>query len=305
MSETTLQKAYRTKAVSQQNTLPATLITTMADVMPHVPNLLPADISTEQFRAALYLELSGRPELAECTSQSLRDCVIKAATYGLLPGRDAHLLPFRNRRGGNRLATFVPNYFGLILALERSGKVAKAFAHAVYDGDDFEVDYLADVYRHVPAVARGRKAGSLRFFYGCVRLKDGTTHLEVMDEAQIDEVRRKSPSHEHGPWVDDFVLMARKTALKRAMKYVRLTPETQQMLEEDLAREREDIPEARHRQNVVDLFGEGSNPTAPEALARETYTVDPDTGELHGDEANDPRQTSLLADEAAKEEATF
>jgi recombination protein RecT len=221
--------------------------------------------------------------------ESLREGIIKAAMHGLLPGRDCHLLAFRTRKGGQRLATYVPNYFGLILALERTGKVAKAFAHPVYQGDDFEVDYLADVYRHVPAVTRGKKPGSLRFFYGCIRMKDGTTHIEIMDEAQIDAVKRRSPAHEHGPWIDDYLMMARKTVLKRVMKYVRLTPEVRAMLNDDTTREHDDIPATRHQQNIIDVFGEGADPTAPQPTLKQgsTYIVNADTGELEEDDGQE------------------
>lgn len=252
-----------TQAVTKKQTIPPAIIAVIDAVKPGLPDLLPADIPMEQFRAALWLELTGRPSLHECTPTSLRECIIKAATYGLLPGRDAHFLPFRNTKGGNKLATFVPNYFGLILALERTGKVAKAFAHPVYAGDEFVIDYLADQYKHIPAVALGKPQGTLRFFYGCVRLKDGTTHIEVMDEGQIDAIRRRAPAHDQGPWVDDYLMMARKTALKRVMKYVRLTPGHDGMLEDEDAREHEDIPEERHRQNIVDLFGREPDEDAP------------------------------------------
>lgn len=287
---TTLTKTYQDKADAQRQALPAALAQTMGGIMPQIPALLPPDIPTEQFRSALYLELTGRPELQDCTMDSLRDGVIKAAMLGLLLGRDCHLLPFRGRKAGQRLATFVPNYFGLLLALERTGKVAKAFAHPVYQGDDFAVDYLADVYRHIPAVARGKKPGALKFFYGCVRMKDGTTHIEVMDESQIDAVKRRSPAHEHGPWVDDYLMMARKTVLKRVIKYVRVTPEVRQMLDDETVREQEDIPAARHQRNITDLFGEGGDPTAPALAVRATYAVDPATGELQ-DAAGTPRET--------------
>ena len=109
----------------------------------------------EQFRSAMCLELSGRPTLANCTQNSLRDSVIKAAMYGLLPGRDCHILPFKNRKGGNVQATFVANYFGTLLALERSGKVRKAFAQAVCENDTFTFDFFTDTYSHVPGGRQG------------------------------------------------------------------------------------------------------------------------------------------------------
>lgn len=268
----------QTQAVTKKAALlPAPVVALMQSLVPDCNALLPGDITPEQFRAALWLELTGRPSLHDCSGQSLRECVVKAATYGLLPGRDCHLLPFRQGKSGGRVATFVPNYFGLILALERTGKVAKAFAHPVYTGDEFVIDYLADVYKHIPAVTLNKPPGPLRFFYGCVRLKDGTTHIEVMDEAQVDAVRRRAPAHDAGPWVDDYLMMARKTALKRVAKYVRLTPEQYSMLTDDDERERQDIPLDRHRKNIVDLFGkEPDDDPVAQAKPAHARTTPPD-----------------------------
>jgi phage RecT family recombinase len=282
------------------------MVQTMQGLMPHVPALLPPDITPEQFRAALYLELAGRPGLAECTQESLRDAVIKAATYGLLPGRDVHLLPFANRRkGGKKEATFVPNYFGVILALERSGKVRRAFAHPVQEGDEWGFDMFADRPVHRPAVTLGKAPGAVLFYYGAVMFTDGTCAFEVLSLDDIEAVMKRAPAHESGPWVTDRVMMCRKTAIKRVAKYVRLTPGQRAMLDEDAAREQDDIAPERHRQNVVDLFGEGVNPTAPEALraAPASYAVDPETGELLAEDERSPLRQE--GDEAARIEGLF
>ena len=230
----------------------------MSGLMPQIPDLLPPDISVEQFRSAMFLELSGRPTLANCTQQSLRDGVIKAAMYGLLPGRDCHLLPFKNRKGGNTQATFVANYFGTLLALERSGKVRKAFAQAVYEHDTFTFDFLQETYSHVPAMIAGKEPGKVLFYYGAVQTTDGAWHVEPMSLKEIDGIRRRAPAHDEGPWVTDFDQMAKKTALKRIAKFVRLTPKVTELFAEDDARQLEDISPERHRQNIVDLFGDGN-----------------------------------------------
>jgi phage RecT family recombinase len=270
--------------------LAAPMVQAMQGLMPHVPALLPADISAEQFRAALYLELSGRPSLGECTPESLRDAVLKAATYGLLPGRDCHLLPFSNRRkGGKKEATYVPNYFGVILALMRSGKVRRAFAHPVHEGDEWGFDMFQDRPIHKPAVTLGTQPGRELFYYGAVMFHDGSCAFEVVSLDDIEAVMKRAPAHDSGPWVTDRVMMCRKTALKRVAKYIKLTPDVRGMLEEDAVREGDDIPPARHRQNVVDLFGEGSDPTAPPPTApRQTGAVDPETGELQEDASQAP-----------------
>lgn len=245
--------------VSRSQMLPEPMSRMLQGLMPDIRTLLPADIPFEQFRAALWLELTGRPALKDCSVESIREGAVKCATYGLLPGRDAHLLPFRNKRkGGRSEATYVPNYFGVLLALERTGKVKKAFAHPVYEGDEFVLDYFADVYHHVPYSVRQHEPGKVRFFYGAVQLKDGTTHVEVMTIEQIEAVRKRAPAHDDGPWQSDYDQMARKTALKRCAKYVRLTPQQEEMLKEDDERALTDISPERHQQNIVDLFGDGA-----------------------------------------------
>mgnify|MGYP003580463680 CR=1 FL=1 len=111
------------------------------------------------------------------------------------------------------------------------------------------------------------------------------------------------------------IVPSSRTALKRVAKYVHLTPGSRALLEEETQREQSDIAPERHRQNVVDLFGEGLDPTAyhPEGATepagatttwrREspatstaprsvesgggtTYLVDPETGVLLDEEGH-------------------
>ena len=243
--------------------LPAHISLALRDLRPTLGPLLPPDVTEEQFRAALYLEITGCPALHDCTPDSLRTCAIRAATHGMLPGRDCHFLPFRTK--GRKEATYVPNYFGIILALERSGKVRRAFAHAVHEGDAWGFDMFADRPTHTPAVALGQKAGKALFYYGAVMFHDGTCAFEILTREDLDGLKKRSPAGEQSVWLTDYDMMARKSAIKRVAKYVRLTPKVQEMLAEE---EDRPVNEARHAQNMVDLFGEPppSMPGAPVAL---------------------------------------
>jgi len=267
--------------------LPAPVLGLVQTLIPDCHALLPSDMRPEQFRAALWLELTGRPDLHECTLQSLRECIVKAATYGLLPGRDCHFLPFRNRRGNNKLATYVPNYQGIILALERTGKVRRAFAHPVHRGDSWEYDYFSDRPLHRPAVTMGKDPGPELFYYGAIQFHDGTFAVEIVTLEDLEAIRRSSPAHEAGPWVDWPVMMKRKSAIKRVAKYVRLTPKVAAMLEEDEAREQQDIPAERHAKNIIDLFGDdprGSTPTHSPEVAKVVSTPPPPSPQSQGEE---------------------
>ena len=244
------------QAVQQASArLPGHITTALRDLRPTLGPLLPQDITEEQFRAALYLELSGRPSLHDCTPESLRACAVKAATYGLLPGRDCHFLPFRNR--GRKEATYVPNYFGIILALERSGKVRRAFAHAVCEGDHWAFDMFAERPQHTPAVALGKKPGKTLFYYGAIMFHDSTCAFEILTLEDLEALKKCSPAGEQSVWLTHHDAMCRKSALKRVAKYVRLTPKMQELLAEEEAMP---VNEERHQANITDLFGDAAAP---------------------------------------------
>jgi recombination protein RecT len=301
----------------------------MEILLPKVEDLLPPDIRFDQFRAAIYLELSGRPQLAQCVPESLRDSVLYAANYGLLPGRDCHFLPFRQQRYGNKLgAICVANYFGIILTMERSGKIRRAFAHPVYEYDEWDFNLFTDRPTHRPAITLGKKPGKELFYYGAVMFKDGTCAFEVLTLDELKAIRNSAPAHDSGPWATHTVMMNRKSAIKRVAKFVRLTPQLRQLIQEDDLRELEDIPPERQRKNLTDMFGDGDPaqtfeetvrgtppkrdpvkpPTAgtkdptgspPPAAAKPEPVpegVDPETGELFNHEKSAARDWELMED---------
>ena len=246
MNETQAITPQRAKLSTQlQNELRATL--------PSLSQLLPLDITTDQFRSALWIHFNAVDKLANCTPKSIMSGVIDAATYGMLPGRDCYLLPFRNRKKNTYEAAFVPDYRGLIRALERTGKVRRAFANPVYSKDHFEVDFLADVFSHKPALDQ---RGRIVCYYACIFMKDDTRHIDVMHLEDIERIRKRAPAHEEGPWVTDIVEMSKKTVLKRLCKTVQLTPQITDLLEQEESREDSDFNTRRGDEASVDLFGE-------------------------------------------------
>lgn len=239
--------ANSTPVITRATELPEPLMQDLAAILPRCMTFLPTDVVPEVFQAALFLHLHDpKSQLRDCTPESVLECTIQAAQDGLLPGRDCFFLPFNDR--GRRKATYVQHYQGIIRVLERTGKVAKAFAHPVYSNDHFVVDYLTDTFSHKPALDHARS--SILCYYGCVVLKDGTRHVEVLTLDEIEAVKRRAPAAEQGPWVTHPIMMSRKTALKRVEKYCQLTHQ---------ASEDEDatplLAEAQIQAHVSDLFG--------------------------------------------------
>jgi hypothetical protein len=69
--------------------------------------------------------------------------------------------------------------------------------------------------------------------YAVAKLKDGGTQSEVMTKAQIDAIRSRSRASGEGPWVSDYDEMARKTVVRRLCKYLPLSVELADALDED------------------------------------------------------------------------
>ena len=260
--------------VRKADLLPAPMTTMIQSLIPDCGKLLPGDITEEQFRAGLWLELTGRPGLHGCVLDSIRQCIVSAATDGMLPGRDTYFLPFRVR--GQMRATKVDNYHGLQRALERSGKVVRSWAAPVCEGDTWEFDRFMDRPKHIEAMALGKKPGKELFYYGAILFKDGTCAFEPISLEDLAAIEACSPSHETGPWKEWPQMMRRKSALKRVCKYVPVTPELARILEADDARLQTDMPPGRHLKNVTDLFDNGPGASTPE---RE-MVVDVVTGEV-------------------------
>ena len=255
--------AEKTAGQRKADLLPVPIVSLVQSLVPDCNALLPADITTEQFRAALWLELTGRPELKDCYPDSLRTCIVQAAQDGMLPGRDCHFLAFRQKESKGKRATKVDNYHGLQRALERTGKVVRSWAAPVCEHDIWEFDRFMDRPKHIEAMTLGKQPGKELFYYGAILFKDGTCAFEPISLEELKAIEASSPAHESGPWRDWPQMMKRKSALKRVCKYVPLTPQIERIIAADDARLQLDIPAERHQQNIIDLFGEGGgSPTA-------------------------------------------
>ena len=97
-------------------------------------------------------------------------------------------------------------------------------AHTVYENDTFEYELgLEPKLKHIPAV---KDRGNPAFFYAVFRTKDGGYGFEVMS---VEDVRahgqKYSKAFSNGPWKTNFEEMAKKTVLKRVLKYAPLKTE--------------------------------------------------------------------------------
>lgn len=116
---------------------------------------------------------------------------------------------------------FQLGYKGLIDLAYRSGEVSIIQAHTVYENDEFQYELGLDPkLRHIPAKSnRGKPVA----YYAMFKTKDDGYGFQVMSIEEVNEHARKfSKSFGNGPWQTNFDEMAKKTVLKKVLKYAPL-----------------------------------------------------------------------------------
>ena len=189
-----------------------------------IKKALPSVITPERFTRMVLSALSTNPKLAVCTPKSFLGAMMAAAQLGLEPNTplgQAYLIPYKNK--GVDEVQFQLGYKGLIDLAYRSGEVELVQAHVVYANDTFECEYgLEPKLVHKPA---DKDRGEPIKVYAMFKTKSGGYGFEVMS---MDDVRihaeKYSQAYKTGfsPWKTNFEEMAKKTVLKKVLKYAPL-----------------------------------------------------------------------------------
>ena len=191
-----------------------------------IARALPSVLTPERFTRMVLSAISSTPKLKECTPQSFLAAMMTAAQIGVEPNTalgQAWILPYVNKRKGVVEAQFQLGYKGLIDLAYRSGEVELVQAHVVYENDVFEFEYGLDPKLvHKPAAS---DRGSPVSVYAMFKTKSGGYGFEVMsmeDVRQHAQRYSKAYSDAYSPWQTSFEEMAKKTVLKKVLKYAPL-----------------------------------------------------------------------------------
>lgn len=200
-----------------------------------IAKALPSVMTPERFSRIAMTAVTQNPQLGQCTPGSFIGALLTAAQLGLEPNTplgQAYLIPFRNK--GVLEAQFQLGYRGLIELAHRSGDLASIEAHIVYENDEFEYELgLEPKLRHVPAM---KDKGGIAWVYAIYKLKTGGFGFEVMSFDDI-EAHKKKYSKAAGkgfsPWQTSWEEMAKKTVIKRVLKYAPLKTEFVRAMQDD------------------------------------------------------------------------
>ena len=183
-----------------------------------VAKALPKVMTPERFTRMVTTALTTTPKLAGCTPQSFIGAMMQAAQLGLEPNTplgQAYLIPYGSQ------CQFQIGYKGLIDLAYRSGELKNIEAHIVYENDKFQFEYgLNAELKHIPALG---ERGEPVWVYAVYRLNNNGYGFEVMsyDEC-LKHGQKYSKTYGNGPWQTNPEEMAKKTVIKKVLKYAPL-----------------------------------------------------------------------------------
>lgn len=224
---------------------------------PEIRKALPSVVTPERFTRMALSALNTNPKLQECTQMSFLAALMNAAQLGLEPNTSlgqAYLIPFNNK--GTLECQFQIGYRGLIDLVYRNEMVQTIQAHCVYKNDEFSYELgLEPKLIHRPALT---DRGEMVVVYAMFRLQNGGCGFEVMSKADIDfhaQRYSKAIDASYSPWKTNYEEMAKKTAIKKVLKYAPLKTEFVRAMSVDQVIQEEisvDMSEIQRKQPVID-----------------------------------------------------
>lgn len=257
-----LAKASNNNKVSNAQKKPTSIKDYIQVMQPEIAKALPKVMTPERFTRIALSAVSNTPKLANCTPESFLGAMMNAAQLGLEPNTplgQAYLIPYGSS------CQFQIGYKGLIDLAYRSGDVKMIQAHTVYENDEFEFELgLNPVLKHKPAK---ENRGKPVWYYAIFKLVNGGEGFEVMSKEDIDKhARQFSKTVNSGPWQTNFDEMAKKTVIKKVLKYAPLKSEFATQLTAD-----ETI-----KSNISDDMSTVNN----EFFEADVTVIDEETGEV-------------------------
>lgn len=276
MTKKTVNVNEPTTAVTKKDKKP-TMMDFIKASEKQITKALPSAITPERFTRICMTAVTQNPDLGLCTPQSFAGAMLTAAQLGLEPNTplgQAYLIPYNNGRTGTKECQFEVGYRGLIELAHRSGDLQSIEAHIVYENDEFEYELgLEPVLKHKPAM---ENRGNIEWVYAVYKLKSGGFGFEVMSVEDINKHRDKySQAARRGfsPWNDNWEEMAKKTVIKRVLKYAPMKSEFVTAMVQDGS--------TLNFEDRGDDFDIVQQPYSEEQIVEaETEIIEEDTGEV-------------------------
>ena len=265
------------------------LVLSMQD---QIKKALPSVLTGERFSRMILTAMSSTPQLQQCTPKSFLGAMMQAAQLGVEPNTplgQAYLIPYKNK--GTLECSFQLGYKGLIDLAYRSGEVKDIQAHEVRENDVFEYELGLDPkLKHVPATSN---RGPVVMYYAVFHTKDGGYGFEVMSAEDIKEHAKKyskACSSGYSPWTTNFDEMAKKTVLKKCLKYAPLKTEFVRAMSADETIKSDISAHMTEVHDETEYIDVEATPVPD--------NIDPDTGEVIDDRTEQEKKDDAILEES-------
>lgn len=281
----------------------------IAKLKPQMAVALPAAMNAERVARIALTELRTNPKLAQAATNnpaSFMGAMLKASALGMEVGNGlghAYLLPYGSE------TQLIVGYRGMIELARRSSQIESLYAVEVYNGEKFTVSMglTQDIIheRDFSGMVDMRPENVIAV-YAVAKLKGGMVQFDVMTRVQVEAIRSRSKSKNNGPWVTDWVEMAKKTVLRRLFKMLPVSVEVQTKADartvslETLANDDAGIVIDHQGGIAIEQYQESYLPTEQESQNTVVDTADPySLGEIlrfkHEIESGKQQVNSLIA----------
>lgn len=252
--------ANKATAIAKKENKPQTVADFITSYKDKIAMVLPKTMTPERFTRIAINAVGNTPELAKCSKASLISALLKSAECGLEPNTalgEAYLIPY----GGK--VQFQISYQGQITLAKRANQGLRVEARCVHENDTFEYEFgFHPELKHVPAKS---DRGDIAFVYGIVWIDDKVAAYEVMSKEDVNRHRKMYSKARTSPWDTAWEEMAKKTVVKKALKYIPKSAEMAAALAAD------------ERTMDIDLGAEVLEPVVDnENMVEASYQVDED-----------------------------
>lgn len=251
--------ARKTEKQEVKLTKNMTIVDMVKALEPEIKRALPTVLTPERFTRMALSAINNTPKLTQCSPMTFIAALMNAAQLGLEPNTplgQAYLIPYENRKQNCLECQFQIGYKGYIDLAYRTGQVQLIQAQTVYENDEFDYAYgLNPRLFHRPFDG---DRGEIRYFYGLFRLGNGGYGFEVMNKEAMDDHARtysQAITSQYSPWVKNYEDMAKKTVIKKVLKYAPISTDFQKAVSMDESIKAElsvDMSEIRNEQVEIE-----------------------------------------------------
>lgn len=199
-----------------------------------IKEALPSHFCIENFQKSAINTYNLDKSLQECEATTFISAMIECAKLGLEPNNilgQAYLVPVCV--DGVNKVEFQIGYKGLIELAYRSGKIKSLYANEVFEKDEFHIDYgLDQKLIHKPFLGGDR--GEVIGYYAVYQMDNrGASFVFMTRDEILGHSKKYSRSFGCDLWESEFDAMAKKTVIKKLLKYAPLSIELQKSVSID------------------------------------------------------------------------